>query len=740
MTLRAAALLVLALAPAVQGGEVRGRVLAENKPLSGVAVSALPFESPEAEARREALRQEGPKPVVTATTSADGTFTLVLPPAAGVVRLRVSGGGAVPVFLARVLDASEGDDVGDLPVERAAALAGKVVDGRGGPVVAATITLGAVGRGFEEASGLPGTTTTAADGTFKFSDAADAGNQLRIEAPAFATTDVRGVRAGALSRPVPLAPGRTISGTVMLPDRRTPAAGALVRFEGKSTTRWVEARKDGSFLVDGVPSEPGTLVADGGEKGRVSAPAPDARAKATLVLAPTAGVRGRVVEARSGAPVTGIRVVARCGSATFTGRSGRDGLYEVRGLLPGLCRLSADDARYVPWMGRVTLSAGETEAHDVPLVRAATLAGRVVDPEGRPVEGATGLVLTGRESSFRAFMRQGGTPVFRSGRDGTFKATRLAPGTNVRLAVRHEDFEPRTLGGIVLVGGATKSGVTVVLARGLTVRGLVKDEDDRPVQGAEVQVLYSRRFQGGRRGGDVAQIAFMGGPGQAPKKTTGADGRFEFRGLTAGDYTLVASKKGMTNERVDPLKVAEGGPAEPVQIVLRIGSAIAGTVRDKSGIGVAGWMVMARPQGAGMAGFLGQGPPERTGPDGSFLLEGLTAGETYEVQALNENGPGPRKSGVTAPANVEIVVSGKGRIRGTVVDADTGKLVPDFEVSYDASGVGGMRFRFRAGDGRSTPGDPVAVHADDGTFVLEEVAAGRWGVMVSGGGCGTGRA
>src|SRR5262249_53781141 len=156
---------------------------------------------------------------------------------------------------------------------------------------------------------------------------------------------------------------------------------------------------------------------------------PDAGAKATLVLAPTAGVRGRVVDASTAAPLSGIRVVARCASATFTGRSATDGRYEVRGLVPGPCRLSADDARFVPWTARATLSAGEMEAQDVTLVRAATLQGRVVDPDGHPVEGATGTVLGGRESSFRAFLRLGAAPAFRSGRDGTFKAARLAPGT-----------------------------------------------------------------------------------------------------------------------------------------------------------------------------------------------------------------------------------------------------------------------------------------------------------------------
>ena len=726
MRVHLAAVLVLAVAPAAGAGELRGRILSDNKPLGGVTVAALPLESPEAEARREARRQEEPKPVLLATTRPDGTFVLLLPAAAGVVRLRVSGGGARAVLLGRILDASEAEDLGDIPVEKTAVLAGRVVDRRGGPVVAATVTLRAGLWSSDESAPVDVVATTGADGTFKFSEAAETDNRIRVEAPAFATAELSGLRAGAMPRQVALAPGRAVSGSVMLPDRRTPAAGALVRFEGRATTRWAEARRDGTFLVDGVPAEPGSLVADAGEKGRATAPAPEAGAKALLVLGPTAGVRGRVVDATTAQPIAGIRVVARCGASTFTGRSAADGRYDVRGLVPGSCRLAADDPRFVAWNAPITVAAGETEAHDVPLTRGAALAGRVVDAEGHPIEGATGMVSGPRETSFRMFMRQG-SPPFRSAKDGTFKATRLAPGTNIRLTVRHEDFEARTLGGITLVGGATKAGLAVVLSRGLVVRGLVKDEDDRPVAGADVALLRLRMFQGGRRGAETAEVG-----GQDSEKTTGADGRFEFRGLTAGDYTLFAGKKGMIREQIDPLKVAEGPAGEPVQIVLKAGSVISGTVRDKAGNGVAGWIVAARPQSQSgvMLGLLGGGdPPEPTGPDGAFLVEGLTAGETYELLAMGQNGGGPRKSGVVAPADVELLVSEKGRIRGTVVDADTGKPVPDFEVGY--SGVGGMLMRFRMGDGRAPGGVFMAVHSDDGSFVLEDVAAGKWDVQAT---------
>ncbi len=124
--------LALGLASAARGGDFRGRILADNKPLAGVTVAAVTLEAPFDEARREALRQDEPKPILSVVTKPDGTFSLLLPASAGVVRIRASGGGVAPAFLGRVLDASESDDLGDFSLSKAAALAGRVVDGHGG--------------------------------------------------------------------------------------------------------------------------------------------------------------------------------------------------------------------------------------------------------------------------------------------------------------------------------------------------------------------------------------------------------------------------------------------------------------------------------------------------------------------------------------------------------------------------------------------------------------------------------
>ncbi len=593
--------------------------------------------------------------------------------------------------------------MGDLEVTRGEALAGRVLDGSGGPVVGASVTLwGGAPRGFRGGDGgepVPAATTTGADGTFRFPEAAERGNRLRIEAPGFAAAELTGQRSGALRQRVTLLLGRAVTGAVTLPDRKGPAPGALVRFEGPGVTgRWVEARPDGTFVLEGLPREGGTILADAGERGRGGTPVPVGGGGAVVVLAPAASVRGRVVDAETAAPIAGIRVMARGEGGAVWDRSGRDGRYEIPGLAPRSYRLSADDPRYVPWTRpTVAVTAGQATAQDVPLVRGAGLLGRVVDEDGRPIEGATGLLAAGGENPFRVFFRTGsGIGAFRTARDGSFKATRIAPGANQRLTVSHPDYEAHTIGGIVLTAGATRSGLVVVLPKGLGVRGIVKDENGRPLPGADVEVVRAFTFQSGR---GASQFSFVGGPMTRPRKQTGPDGRFEFRGLAAGDYTLVASKQGYSRDRIDPVKVAEGRASEPLELVLKPGATISGLVKDRAGNGVPGYRVAARPSGAaaGPMGPLG-GPftEEPTAADGSFVIEGLAAGESYELQVVSETGPGARKGGITAPAQgVEITVTGKGRIRGQVADAE-GHALTDFEVAYSpAAAGGGMRFSFR---------------------------------------------
>ncbi|HVQ23773.1 MAG TPA: hypothetical protein VMV01_01275, partial [Planctomycetota bacterium] len=131
----------VALAAALPAGEIRGRVLVDGKPDATVTVRALPFEDGSQEARREARREGQPTPLAETTARADGTFVLSVTAAAGAsVRLAFGGPKVAPRVLEAILDAA-GVEVPEVRLAKAVALAGRVVDERGGPVVGATLTL-----------------------------------------------------------------------------------------------------------------------------------------------------------------------------------------------------------------------------------------------------------------------------------------------------------------------------------------------------------------------------------------------------------------------------------------------------------------------------------------------------------------------------------------------------------------------------------------------------------------------
>ncbi len=183
----AAASLSLVVATA-QAAEVRGRVLVDGRPAAGIAVAILPFEDGFERSRREARGEDEPRPLAEGLTGKGGSFRIALATSGSTgampVRVEFSGGGSAPHRLGKLVDAS-GEDLGDVRLAPAAALAGRVVDARGGPVVDATVRLWA-GRGGRPGDRLtavepvPQVTSTGPDGTFRFDAASDIGNRIRI--------------------------------------------------------------------------------------------------------------------------------------------------------------------------------------------------------------------------------------------------------------------------------------------------------------------------------------------------------------------------------------------------------------------------------------------------------------------------------------------------------------------------------------------------------------------------------
>ena len=744
-----AAALVLVSLPA-EAGKLTGRVVSDGAPVAGAVVSAVPQEEPLDEARREARRAEPPKPLAAATAGPDGVFALTVPQAAkeAFFRLRVEAKGLVVADLPGPFDPSEAEELGDLVLAKGSPLAGKVVGPNGTPIAGARVTLtprGALGAASDLVS-APRTATTAPDGTFRFEAGGAAANEIVVEAAGLATQRVDAPKGGALRAPIVLAPGAALSGSVKKRDGRP--ASAVVRFEGAGgPSRWVETSADGSFRLADLTPRSGRVVVDAGEEGYAEAaavtPGPATPALA-LTLSPPATLEGKTFSVETLRPVARVKLTVGSPLATRVARSGPDGRFRLRGLRPGDLSVAADEPRHVLWTREnVRLARGETKALDVPLTLGATLTGRVVDEAGRPVADAKGTVArnAGGVAGFFALMR-GVKPAFRSRADGSFTATRLEPGENQALTVTHPEHERTVLGGLALAPGGTKAGVLVTLRRGAGLTGTVKDGEGNPIAGAELTLTQSFAVRAGR-GGARAVMNFAS-QADLPRGRSGADGRFELKGIAPGDFTLRVKAAGWATRTIDPVKVARDAAAEPLAVVLAPGATITGTVRKRTGGGAQGFLVFARP--AGGAATPGPSPDNvPTGADGTFVLDGLEAEATYDLQAMGFSGgaagPGPTLKGIVAPADgVEIVVSGTGRIEGSAVDAKSGQPVTAFDVSYEPERGGGMVFRLgrRAAAGGFSP--KVRVEAEDGRFALEDVPAGKWAVVVEAKGYQTARA
>jgi hypothetical protein len=218
-----------------------------------------------------------------------------------------------------------------------------------------------------------------------------------------------------------------------------------------------------------------------------------------------------------------------------------------------------------------------------------------------------------------------------------------------------------------------------------------------------------------------------------PQAETDFEGKFEFKGLSAGDYDVTVTKAGFTRSVSNGVKAGDG--STPLEVVLNPGASISGRLVQSNGRPVTGYAVMARSassQGGGAMLFGGRGNNmAQADPDGGFVLDGLVPGTAYDLSLFGggEFRGDVKKKAVVAPAaDLEIEVATRGRIAGRVLDAGTLTPITDFEAQYTPARGGGMQIVVRMGtndDNRRTP-----FSSPDGSFAFEDVPPGNWDVTV----------
>lgn len=616
--------------------EVQGRLL-----LEGTLADDLPLGDPELTPAADCqvrVWQQGVEVAELARCGADGRFVAVLGERiAGRVSVEIEAPDRLRAVVTVDLPEGGAGVLPDVAVGLAQTVRGSVVDLSGAPMPGVVV----------EARPIPDLTepepwrrVTAEDGSFVFDTLPPGPVALRAAAPGHAPTVVEAIapqddvllRLGGLY---------DVKGRVLAAGTDADVGAAIVRLEGSGVwpARVVEVEPDGSFVVPAVPDgiyAVEAIVADEeGEPAFASLPLegvePDLEVSLALLPAQWVPVQ---VEDPEGLAVAGARVTlmnAQVGMLGRTASTGEDGRAWLGPVVPGpyIARADADE-----WLASAPEAVQVEDVVADPVVLRLARPGRLVvsvlGPAGAPVSGAqvslrTDAVYSVGESKTRAatFARtalaggtlgvvpgpvppvplgdgSGATAWRRSATEGVVAFEDLIPGSYT-VRASHGSFAT-SVERTVTVPAGTLVEVTLMLREGQPLTGRVRDNNDRPVEGAQVRV------------GDVLLAR------------TDDRGVYD-AGPHAGAVTVEVRAPGFATQ-TKTVRVREA-PVDLEWVLLEADGVLSGQVVGGNERAVEGVRVTVHPRA-------GVSQTAWTEDDGGFRFEGLPNGRV-EVRAEHED-------------------------------------------------------------------------------------------------------
>ncbi len=468
-------------------------------------------------------------------------------------------------------------------------------------------------------------------------------------------------------------------------------------------------------------------------------------------------VRGRLVD-RQGAPRAGVELACDLWAPAAEGldadalmdlpsgrstrqnepkaKTGPDGsfAFAVAAGSRGAVVLDGSSLVLARGQGRFDTRAGDADLGDVTAFMAARIAGRVLDPFGKPLEGVT---VTVSQAPF-AFVTSHSD---KSAADGAFAVDGLRKG-QWTVATRSPQHQPTAVE-VTLDDEEAREDLVIQLGRGSTIAGIVVDDRGVGVEGALVGSFRKQDM-----GGFVIQRF-----AQEEAVKSGNDGRFVLGGFADEPATIRATLAGHAAATESGVKPGSG------DLVLRMSrlATVTGTLLDADGKPIAGSAIKVRPQrpartssvidegsdvalevtlgdpldladAAPAAGafddFMGPNGPQ-TGPDGSFHVEGVEPG-AIEVAAKGKSHlPVVRRGLQVEPGQV---------LSGVALVAATGAAAVVKVVDEDGQPVAGAKVTMRRpqqkGDGNVMVRS-VAVSMDETNGFTVEGGQGRVGSGVT---------
>jgi len=557
------------------------------------------------------------------------------PGAEGVQGLANGGGGSE----GRAEAVREVEEPRTLAAGRDAVLRGRVVsDVLGSPLPGATVT---ITRRMHSEFWIPDTqerearqpiVTAVTDDEGRFEVAVPTAVPLDVEASAHEHATVRRDHLFAGDDVVlRLTAAAILEGVLTLASDGSPVEGALVLGRDRRRVEQCRTRTDlaGRFLFEDL--QPGLLTVE--ITPRDAAPPPSKRielragGRSRLDLVLEAGVRIHgVVSDPEGHPIASAEVGL---GASYQRSVITDvhGWYEMVGLggakrrdLGGLRARAEGYGTERKKLGEVELS--QDTRLDFVLHPARIATGRVVDPDGAPIEG---VYVAGVGSKTVKGVSRSDWESAVTGSDGRFELTSLHVLIDHQLFLRKDGYGTRVYDFPADEGERERVDYgDLVLHPGGRIEGILRAQTGTPLPDHLVKLRGANEDLGRFRP-----------DAEALKKTwvtavrhsrTDTQGRFHFADLPGGKLQVTASVRGRPGSKAEEtVELPEGGQVEGVELTLDLGDPITGVVRTSDGSPAVGVFVQ-------VAGDEDQ-PRIRTssGAGGRFELLGVTE-EMGEVE------------------------------------------------------------------------------------------------------------
>ncbi|MBX0356899.1 carboxypeptidase regulatory-like domain-containing protein [Halobacillus sp. Nhm2S1] len=405
---------------------------------------------------------------------------------------------------------------------------------------------------------------------------------------------------------------------------------------------------DGSYLVTSLP--PGTFILIAKADGY-------AQETSSLILEPgsivtedfvlsqqTSTLEGTVTGESTGDPIENalVQIFDANGVLIATAQTGADGTYRLDGLSPGEYTASFSNPEYQPETIRFMTTPGQTVVVDAILgVNTGAIAGRVLDPEGVPLIGA----------SVRVFPSLGLLPIATLVTDGTgsFSLSSLAPGSYLLVATFVNYSTGQT--GVSVAPNETSSSTILLSPTPSSISGNVRSSSGEPIPNASVVVL------------DQNETVLE-------STVTDGDGNYGFSNLPPGNLQVIV--RAVDYSSMTRGVILEGGDLiEDVDFVLEPNpGTVQGQVTDRStGQPIVGAISVIRT----VAGVPVIVASSATDENGYYLIDGLAPGS----YSISSTAPGYAVTAVGAilesgqTTTVDISLSPVvGKIAGVVTDTE----------------------------------------------------------------------